>query len=96
MPNGYERVFISVRGAAADTVVDVEAVKFVAGTGITWGEVESLLDESLAIDPCAENNGIAEMRLDSAARTTRSSRLCGRRWCAANNGGCGNAATFTA
>ncbi len=91
MPNGYNRIFVSVRGAAADTVVNVEAVKFIDGTGITWSEVEGLLSQSLEVDPCVDNNGGCGDAALVTCSTEDGVAVCNDvDECALDNGGCGD------
>ena len=47
IPNGYQRLYVSVLGAGPDTSA-TEVVKQVDGTGITWAEVESSWKDRLS------------------------------------------------
>jgi hypothetical protein len=54
---GWNKLYVKVKGVAETSDIRVRVNTQTAGTGITWGEVQEFLEESLSVDPCETDNG---------------------------------------
>ncbi|MEE2785784.1 MAG: hypothetical protein VX589_00495 [Myxococcota bacterium] len=84
-------LFIAVRGAAPNTVVDIESIRIRPNSGITWAEVQLLLALSTNVDPCATDNGGCGDTRWSQCNDVNGVAVCTDiDECAIENGGCGD------